>query len=241
MKRLLSTGIAIALLLGLGILAVLARPGGGALLGAPRSAAAPALSQLPAAVTGAAPAATANWNAIAMALDNTATLPDAQALAQAITGTQQVLQWNAAAQAFDAYIPDPVFPGGLGTNFALQLGQPYMVQVGNTAPSVFSLVGDVPPQTGQTGAVQFSLLGGSPCQWNFISLPLDQGSITTAQQLADAIGNVEQVLQWNAATSVQAFDAYIPDPVFPGGLGTNFSTHIGYPYFVCMATSKSWP
>jgi hypothetical protein len=246
MKRLLSTVFAAVLLLGLVALAVLARPNG-ATPTAPARADSPVTGQdadpaskvRPAPQLPARTSATQNWNEIAIPLSNTTSLPDAQALANAITGTQQLLHWDATAQTFEFYIPDPIFPGGFGTNFNIVLGEAYMVLVDNSAPTVFSLVGDVPPQSGNPGAVQFNLKGGAPCKWNHISLPLDKGSITNAQQLADTIGDVEQLLSWNA--TAQTFEFYIPDPVFPGGFGTNFTTKIGYPYFVCMTAAKIWP
>ncbi len=245
MKRVLTTSIAIALLLGLGVLAVLARPANSNVVLAPdpgRAAAAlnlPAAPYIPASTTVGSP----KWNAIAMALDSTATISNAQTLANVITGTQQLLRWDATpgVQTFEYYIPDPIIPGGFGTNFSMTVGAPYMVQVDSTAPMTFTLVGNVPPQTGNPGAVQFSLAGATPCLWNFISLPLDRTGITNAQGLADAITNVRQVLRWDATPGVQTFEYYIPDPVIPGGFGTNFTTRIGYPYFVCLTVGRNWP
>ena len=227
MKRLLSTALAVTLLLGLGALAVLARGGGGILTPPDNAVAAAAQPQ-----TAAAPmTGNPKWNAIAMALDSTATIPNAQGLANAISGTQQLLRWDASIQNFDYYIPG----GGGGTDFNTKVGEPYLVLVDNNAPPTFSLVGNVPPMSGQAGAVQFSLIGGSPCQWNYITLPLDKGSIAYAQNLADAIGGVQQMLVWDAA--IQNFDYYVPG----GGGGTNFPIKIGYPYWVCMSASKNWP
>ena len=253
MKRILSTILAVGLLLGLAALAVLARGGGDILTPVKAAPVALAAAQPQTAAAPDAPATGPNWNAIAMALDSTATLANAQALANAIPGTQQLLMWDTTTQAFDFYVPYPVYPDplGLGNNFNLTVGMPVMVQVDSTASTVFSLVGNVPPQTGQTGAVQFSLVGGTPCKWNFVSLPLDQGSITNAQQLADAIDvkigggidHVQQLLVWDATSTVQAFDFYVPYPIYPDplGLGNNFTTKIGYPYMVCVDASTTWP
>jgi len=218
MKTWTSSLIIILVILALGALAVATLPRGmeGATAAAPVEVAAPNA---------------AKWNAIVMALDSTSTIPDAQALASAIPGTTQILRWNASLKNFTYYIPN----GGGGTNFSTLVGEPYFVQLNNTAGAVFSVVGDVPPQSGQPGAVQFNLVGGSPCKWNYISLPLDKSTITTAQTLADAIGNVGMLLVWDA--SIQNFTYYIPN----GGGGTNFATKIGYPYWVCMNTNKSWP
>ena len=246
MKRLVSTVLAIALLLGLGALAVLARGGGDILTPADNVVAAAAQPQTAAAPD--APPPGPKWNAIAMALSSTPPIANAQALADAIPGTQQLLTWDSTLQAFDFYVPDPIVEDGWGNNFELTVGMPVMVQVGTT-PGTFSLVGNVPPKTGNLGAVQFSLVGGTPCKWNFISLPLDQDSITNAQQLADAIDvkigggidHVEQLLLWDATSTVQAFDFYVPDPIVEDGWGNNFETKIGYPYLVCVNASAVWP
>jgi hypothetical protein len=241
MKRFVSTALTVALLLGLGILAMLAR-GGGALL--PPTRTVPVALAAP--QTAAAPDATIpgpKWNAIAIALNTTPAIPNAQALAEAITGTQRLLMWDKNAQAFDFYVPDPVVEGGWGNNFDLSVGMPVMVQVDSSAPGVFSMVGNVPPKTGETGAVQWTLVGGSPCKWNFISIPFDRSGVTTAQQLADAIGRgkVERLLVWDASANVQAFDFYVPDPIVADGWGNNFDVKIGYPYLVCLNTGTVWP
>ena len=169
MKRFLSTALAVTLLLSLGALAVLARGGGDILAPGDNVVSAAAQPQAAAAPMLDGP----KWNAIAMALESTPAIADAQALADAIPGTQQLLTWDTTIQAFDFYIPDPVYPEGLGNKFNLTVGQPVMVQVDSSASTTFSLVGNVPPQSGNSGAVQFSLVGGTPCKWNFISLPLD--------------------------------------------------------------------
>jgi hypothetical protein len=234
MRNLLSSLFFVLIFVALGAMAFAAAPRGQE---AAQPAVAPALElqaqdDLPTAPE--APTA-AKYNAIAMTLDSTDTIPDAQALATEIAGTQMVLQWIASTQTFDFWIP----PSGPGTNFSLEVGRPYMVQVDSSAPSTFTVVGDVPPQTGQPGAVQFDMLGGSPCKYNFISVPLDHASVTDAQSLADSIsttaGDVEQVLVWKPDTGT--FDFWIP----PSGPGTNFSAQIGYPYFVCLSTNITWP
>ena len=100
------------------------------------------------------------WNAIAMPLDDTASISNAQAIADQISGAQQVLRWNPTRQDFDFSLP----PFQFGTNFITNLGDLYMVLVDNTAPLVFAVTGDVPPATGNPGALQYSLVGSSPCQ-----------------------------------------------------------------------------
>ena len=176
-------------------------------------------------------AGTAKWNAIALAMDNTSAISNAQALASAISGTEQILKWNAGIQNFEYY----VVSSGAGTNFSMVVGEPYLLLMNNTAPSTFSLVGSVPPATGSSGAVEFSIIGGTSCKWNHISLPLDHGSISNAQELASDIGNVEQVLRWNA--TIQNFEYY----VVSSGAGTNFQTGVGQPFWICSSQSKIWP
>ncbi len=173
-----------------------------------------------------------SWNAIGMPLDDTNSLSDAQAIADEISGTQQILRWNSARQDFDFWLP----PFQFGTNFTTTLGDSYMVLVDDSAPLVFNVAGDVPPATGNPGALQYSLVGTSPCQFNAITLPLDLGdSILDAQDLADSIGNVDQVLSWEPAR--QDYDFWLP----PFQFGTNFEVKAGYPYMVCTTVARVWP
>ena len=243
MKRFLFTTLFVGLVLALAVAAVFALKG-------PDTAAQTAAAEAPTVASPAsalAPASEDKYNAITMVLDATDDIPDAETLSQQVVGVQEVLRWNPDQQYFESWIPDAVFPppGGHGVNFNTQVGEPYLLKVNSSAPTVFSLVGDVPPQTGESGAVQFALKGdATSCKWNYISLPLDQSSITDAEGLSLAIGDgddVEEVLMWDA--NQQLFVSWIPDVQFPppGGHGVNFSTQIGYPYFVCMNTDVVWP
>jgi hypothetical protein len=228
MRRVLTTVLAVALLLGLGALAVLALPNGSApLAGAPAvSAAAPEFQD--------APLATQNYNLLAMPLNSTNQFTsaglgfNADGLASLIgTGAKQVLRWNASTQLWEARLPE--FQDG--PNFALEVGGVYFVLVDSTVGNVVSFVGDVPAQ----GSVHYNLLGAANCKFNTVMVPLDRSDITTADQLATAIGNVEQVLNWNAST--QLFETRLP--AFQDG--PNFTVKIGYPYGVCMTVDKVWP
>ena len=236
MKRVLTTVLAVALLLGLGALAVLALPNAAEPL-----AAAPSVS---AAAAPEAPDATYNYNVVALPLDATGSIPDAAALVdylnRAATGepktVDQVLHWDADAQDFtDYYLPNL----GLGTNFALEVGGVYWILLDSTAPSVFSIVGDVP----DVDAVQYNdLPGASPnCVYNNIIIPLDQwnAGISHASDLIAAMGGptvVDQVLQWNADD--QDFtDYWLPN--IP--IGTDFTVQPGYPYMVCLLANTDWP
>jgi hypothetical protein len=169
------------------------------------------------------------YNVIALPVDVTAQLPDADALATYIgSSVQQVLHWNSTVQTYESWYP----PFSFGQNFELETGQSYWVQLDHTAPFVISFVGSVPASS----SVEYNLVGANPtCQLNQILLPLDQPGITTAAELAASIGNVAQVLSWDP--NVQTFSTWYPDFNF----GTNFSTQIGYPYHLCLKQSTSWP
>ena len=171
------------------------------------------------------------WNAIAMPLDATNVFPNAQTIANEISGTQVIMRWNESLQRFDFWYPAFQY----GTNFTTSLGDSYMVQVDDTAPAVFSVTGDVPPPTGSAGALQFNIAGDSPCKYTSITIPLDHANITNAQGLSEDIGNIEVVLSWNVA--LQRYDFWYPAFQY----GTNFSVNIGYPYMVCATVEKTWP
>jgi hypothetical protein len=229
MKRTLSTILAVALLLGLGTLAVLARGGGDILTPADNVVAAAAQPQTAAAPDAGGP----KYNAIALALDNgkhlASTLAaDITATASGTTGATalQVLKWDPDT----GYVVwDPTDP--LSEDFAIDVGDPVLVLVqGTAATNTYSLVGDVPPQ----GSVQFSLSGGTPCKYNFISIPLDKGSIALASGLASNIADVTQVLYWDPTGGYTVWDPTDP-------LSEDFAVKIGYPYLVCMTASKTWP
>lgn len=174
------------------------------------------------------------YNHIALPLQTAPPLPDADALAAHVgSSVQQVLDWDAAAQQFDFWLP----PFSIGENFALDTGGPYFLLVDDTSPGITTFLGGVPAQ----GSVSFNLEPGdsTSCAYNAISVPLDQPGITTASELANAIGpgTVEQVLRWDAPSD--AFDFWLPD----FSVGTNFAVRTGYPYFVCLKSTAPtvWP
>jgi hypothetical protein len=233
MRRVLGTILAVALLLGLGALAALALPNANAsLAGAPAvSAAAPEFNPD-------APAATVKYNMIGLPLNSTNQFTsagysyNADGLGKIVgTGVTQVLSWNPSTQTYltwDVGIQD-------GTNFSLTTSNAYWILLDSTAGSVVSFVGDVPAQ----GSTHFTLTrpASAGCLLNDITLPLDWSSVANADQLATAVGNVSQVLQWNASTQTfVTWDVAIQD-------GTNFATKIGYPYRLCLSTggATTWP
>lgn len=226
MGRVLSTIVAVALLLGLGVLAVMALPGAAAPMTAGSVAAAPLAVEpdAPAADTG------AKYNTIALPLHSGHT--SASALVNDINSTTdstalQLLKWD-PNMGYVVYDPSDPF----GEDFALSVGDPLWVLIqGASTQDVYSMVGGVPLQ----GEVWFQLAGDSAaCKYNFISVPLDKGNIITASGLATDIGNVASVLKWDATLGFVVYDPSDP-------FGEDFEVRIGYPYYVCMTASKTWP
>lgn len=228
MGRVLSTIIAVALLLGLGALAVLALPGTGAPMTASPVAAAPLAAEPDAPAAG-----TNKYNVIALPLDSQSQFStyDAPGLAALVgPGVQEVSKLQAGTQTYLTYYP----PIGDGDNFSMQIGGVYWLLLDSNANSVVSFVGNVP----NPGTVHNTLTrpAGTGCLYNDIIIPLDQAAMTP-QQLADLLGNVQEVSQLSAAT--QTFLTWYPDIQD----GDTFSISIGYPYRVCLRTGgiTSWP
>ncbi len=224
MKRLLYTTVFVGLVLVLAVAAVFALKGPAS---TQTAAAVPAADSAPASAL--APAATDNYNFIALPLDSSDSFSyTASGLANYVgSSVSAVLKWDATNQQYITYTPGG--PGG----FSLETGGAYFLLLDSTADNVLSFVGDVPPQN----SISFSFLKdtGSSCQSNAISIPLDQGQISMASDLANDIGGVDAVLKWDATN--QQFVTYTP-----GGPG-DFSVSIGYPYFVCLNNSAptTWP
>lgn len=241
MKHYLSLACASILLLAFGSLAVLARPGAAI---APE-AAAQVESNLQTAAQPAAPAApsalqaTNKVNVIALPLVNSAQFVsasksfDADGLASLVGGgVTQVLSWNASTGRYRSWNP----VRGSGDNFPLAVGGVYrLVMDRNFTGTGVSFVGDVPPPGSVTFELKRPLLSG--CIINDISIPLNLSNITNADGLAAAVGNVSQVLEWNAATQrYRTWNA-------TRGTGDNFGVKIGYPYRLCLLANgaEAWP
>jgi hypothetical protein len=225
MKRLLLTTVFVGLVLLLAVAAVFALKGP-----ASTQTAAPAADTAPDSAL--APTATDNYNFIALPLDSSDSFSyTASGLAGYVPGTKQVSKWDASTQGYTSYTPGGPPP----TDFNLEIGGAYFLLLDNNADNVVSFVGDVPAH----GSVSFSLVKdtGSGCKYNTISIPLDQGSITKASELASSIGGVEQVSKGDAAS--QGVVSYSPGGPPP----TDFDVYIGYPYFVCLNSSapSNWP
>jgi hypothetical protein len=184
-------------------------------------------------------------NDIAIALDVSAVITDAESLADWVeteggvpfATVQQLLKWDPFLGNFLAWSHE----FGFGDNFAVNMGDYVFLTINQNAPAWVSFVGRVP----LPGEVVFALApqGANPdCALNFITLPFDQASLTTADLLSDDIGipdtTVVQALDWDA--SLQNFLAWAN--LF--GFGDNFPTAIGYPYIVCLANTgvpPQWP
>lgn len=253
MKRAISTGLAVVLLLGLGGLAVLARPGGTDLLSPariapvalavpqPHAAAPAAQGETDAAAAPAAPTASAGLNWIAVPLSN-ASLINASDLAtdiQTNTGktVATVERWNSVGQNYLTYVHDV----GIG-NFPLTVGGVYRIAMsGGGSNVVWSLVGDVPDPSQFTYTLRET--AGSDLNW--IMLPLDKDTVTMASALATDIEThssgavtVDTVERWNVTG--QNYLTYIHSL----GIG-DFPVKIGYPYRVTVdvatGSSVTWP
>ncbi len=247
MKRILSTALAMALLLGLGALAVLARPGGAALLSPVRTAAALAAPVAQGeAVDAAAPDAPAvtsgaGWNVIATPLhvtgvdlaDNVAYYISSGSPSNSSNNKiSQVAHW-----VNGQWVYRKVGGGfGAGTNFAVNVGDALLISAAADAPTSFAWVGDVPQQ----GSIHYSLPQGG---WHVLMLPLDRNvdadnnGTPTADELGNNIGGVLQVAQWVSGQ-------WVYRKVGGGfGAGTNFTVKIGYPYLIetSASTPGSWP
>lgn len=176
-----------------------------------------------------APQLDAKFNTLALALDTG--ISDASDLVADIESrttltVPQVMRWD-PAYGFTVYDPDDIF----SDDFGLTVGDPVFVLMEGSTIETYSLVGEVPPQR----SVTFNLTGNATtCKFNFISVPLDKSSLTTASALANDIGDVTQISKWDPT---YGFVVYDPDDIF----SDNFAVQIGYPYFVCMTASKIWP
>lgn len=183
-------------------------------------------------------------NDLAIALDVSAVITDAESLADWIEGeggvpfatVRQLLKWNPSSQTFRAW--DHRL--GFGDNFAIATGDFILATLNRDAPPMTTFVGRVP----EPGEVSFRLSPGTArgCALNFISLPFDQETLTTADQLSDDIGladiTVVQALDWEATRQNPLiwFNAF--------GLGNNFPTTTGSPYIVCLSNTgvpSIWP
>jgi len=237
MKRLLSTALAVALLLSLGALAVLARGGGDILTPADSVVSAAAQPQTAAAPD--APTAGGKYNMLGVPLivSSITNETNLAAYIQSNTSTtvSRILKWNPTLGGTGGYYSyDPTDPES--DTFPINVGDAFWVLSVGTGSPVLSYVGDVPPEH----SVTFNLAGSTPCRYNMITVPLDKSSITNETQLATDIGmsSVGRILSWDPTLGGTG-GYYSYDPADPES--DTFAVKIGYPYWVCMKTSKTWP
>lgn len=239
MKRLVSTALAVALLLGLGALAVLARGGGDILSPVKAAPVALAASQPQTAAAPEAPQATEKWNNIAMPLgvSGVATADDVAAYINSNTNPPSaansitsVARWDASGQGL--VIRDVGSSFG-EPNFPVQTGDWLLVSANaNSATDfTFAWVGNVPA----AGYRTYSIVADG---WSAIMLPLnvDTTTIQTADDLAVAIGGVASVAKWDASGQgliVRDVGSSFGEP--------DFAVRIGYPYLVYSTEAKNWP
>lgn len=180
-------------------------------------------------------AVNAKYYALTQVLDNGVT--SASDLVSNITSTTSItpvtiLKWDPNI-GYAFY--NPRNPGGGGsTDFSINVGDPIYVEAEADFGTTYTIVGDVPEQT----AISFQLEGDAGvCKYNFISIPLHRSDLVDAAALAADIGDVDQILEWDPNAGYAFYNPANPE----GGGSTNFPVKIGYPYFVCMNNSKTWP
>jgi hypothetical protein len=244
MKRLVSTALAVALLLSLGALAVLAR-GGGDILTPADTVVAAAVQPQKAAAPDAPVANITGYTWIALPLNTFPAGSTAATLATHIQNNsssavtvETISKWNPVAQSIDSY--DYQYDFG---DFPISNQSAYRVgwTAANSAASItWSLVGDVPG----IGSYSYTLLDTDDTDYNWIMLPLDRSSMTLASALAADIEahaspavTVLTVSKWNS--EAQSWDSY--DHQYNFG---DFNVQFGYPYRVEVdvtgGTSATW-
>jgi hypothetical protein len=173
-------------------------------------------------------ASSSNYNDIAMSL-SVSSITDAASLASYMgSSVNYVLKYQAPLQTFQFYTV-----GNPGSNFPISTGDFIYLITNQNAPAARALVGDVPVP----GSVSFTFSTGSSSMYNFISLPLDQGDLNSASDVAEDIGaGVAAVMKYNISS--QSFQFYSP-----GNPGTDFSLVIGEPFAVVLTSDAPtvWP
>jgi len=162
---------------------------------------------------------TTDFNEIALPL-NMPDISTAADLMAMIPGCNSVARWNAGQQGYDQFIP-----GIPPTNFAVEMGYPYYVNV--VADTIFSSQGEITTPS-------FHLITTPTTDFNEIMLTLDMTHITRASELMADIPNCNSIARWNA--DIQGYEQYIP-----GIPPTDFDVRIGYPYYVNVTSDVTWP
>ncbi len=230
MKRVISTLVFAAALLGLGAMAFAAMPGLGG-----DTAVADNVDVV--ADAGASTAATNNatsaYNAIGVPLDNG--IYDAAQLLTDIGNnsgiTPTAITKYEPGVGFVSYDPNDFF----GVSYPITVGMGVFILVEGVSTDTYAFVGEVPP----AGSISFDLAYNAPdvCTYNLITLPLDQGDITNTTEWTTALGGSSVVGNITQYVPGSGFISYDPNDFF----ATPFDVSIGYPYFVCVKSAITWP
>lgn len=164
------------------------------------------------------------------------------ALAQTIGGSSTLKRWNAASQVWIrvAYWADFPPPGGWVSPENVELLHPYMID-GDALDPIWSMQvpGLVPPDP------HFDLVHNTTLtSWNMISLPFYEQQISfieTGCDLYENISGAQTIKRWNATSQVWIRVAYYSSFPPPGGCVNLENVRAGYPYFVDVSTSSTWP
>ena len=127
---------------------------------------------------------TTDFNEIALPL-NIDNITNAAELMAIIPGCNSVARWNASVQGYEQYIS--FIPP---TNFAVEMGYPYYVNVSGNA--VFTLMGELADPT-------FNLVTTATTDFNEVMLTLDKTDVNTASELMADIPSCNSIARWNAA------------------------------------------
>ena len=162
---------------------------------------------------------TTDFNEIAIPLIMSG-ITTAQNLMEAISGCNSAARWDANIQGYEQYIQ-----GIPPTNFAVEMGYPYYVNV--TANTVFTLLGELTTPS-------FDLITTPTTDFNEIMLTLEKTEITKSSHLMADIPNCNSVARWDA--TIQGYQQYIQ-----GIPPTDFDVRVGYPYYVNVTADVTWP
>jgi unsaturated rhamnogalacturonyl hydrolase len=160
-----------------------------------------------------------DFNEIAIALEASG-ITSAGRLLAAVPNCNSVARWNAPLQGYEQYVP-----GVPPTDFAVEAGRPYYVNV--SAGGVFTLLGGPADPS-------FDLVTTAGTDFNEVMLPLDRTGVGRASELMTDIPNCNSVARWNAPA--QGYEQYIP-----GIPPTDFDVRTGYPYYVNVTAAVTWP
>jgi len=159
------------------------------------------------------------FNGISLPFENTG-INDAERLCQSIPYCESVSYWDAQTQSFVNHDT-----GSIENNFPLTPGYPYFVKV--TQDTAWTVSGSIPV------SVTFHLITTDGTDVNTVALPIFVSGITTAEELGNAITNVDTLWYWDAVNQ-----GYAGHPM--GIEINNFSVYPGYPYFVNVTADTTW-